>query len=171
MEIAPIIIHDAYRNRLGLLFGLIFLIFAGSGSVKVTLPPPFLQTIGMPLRAIRYHWRRWAGGLARDACRPLSSHACHLAEQVHHRFGIGHLWHFARIDEACHFDPPRARRDAAPDQLDLVRARHQPRFVLQSVAWAYLNDFDGARHLAQVCPAIQSRTKVAASLTCAACPK
>ncbi len=61
-----------------------------------------------------------------------------------HGFGIGHLRHALRVDEACHLEPPRTGVDHPLDHLQLVGGGDDVRFVLQAVARADLDNLDAA---------------------------
>ena len=61
-----------------------------------------------------------------------------------HVHSIGHLRNLARVDEARHFDPPRAGIDDPPDQRELVLGGYRTRLVLQPVTRA---DLDNLNHL------------------------
>ncbi len=73
-------------------------------------------------------------------------HAGHLRQSSEHRFGVRHLRHAFRIDEARDFDALQARGNQAPDQFELGRRRQNLRLALQSIARPHINDFNLSRH-------------------------
>ena len=89
--------------------------------------------------------------------RPLETLAVeHEADEVHarrrraeclqHCFGVGHLRHFLRIDEARDLDAAQSGRERATNELDLGRRREHAGLALQPIAGTDFDDVDVRAH-------------------------
>ncbi len=68
-------------------------------------------------------------------------HACKFAESGRHIFRVRHLRHPFGMDEAGGLNIGNARLDQLFDQRELVSRGHGFRFILQSVASRYIDNF------------------------------
>ena len=89
--------------------------------------------------------------------QPDEAHAGGVGQPGHHRFGIRHLRHPARVDEARDFNPRRAHGDQPRNQRQLVGGFDKTLLVLQAIARRHFDDLDGIGHGESIAKAAAKR--------------